>query len=131
MSSFSCRFCSRTFANRSAYSQHVDRCIPSSNISHGEGSLFNIEKVKDKSDISDLISETSDNYIDDQSMIVSKGDQSVIVSEGDQSMIVSEGDKSVMVSEGDQSISEGGQSIQISEDDQSHLSNIISEIDSN
>ena len=46
-------------------------------------------------------------------------------------MIDSEGDKSVMVSEGDQSISEGGQSIQISEDDQSHLSNIISEIDSN
>lgn len=125
MSSFSCRFCSRTFANRSAYSQHVDRCIPSGNISYGEGSLFNIEKVKDKSDISDLISEASDlNYMDDQSMIVSEGDQSVIVSEGDQSMIVSEGDKSVIVSE-------GGQSIQISEDNQSHLSNIISEIGSN
>jgi hypothetical protein len=131
MSSFSCRFCSRTFANRSAYSQHVDRCIPSGNISHGEGSIFNIEKVKDKSDINDLISETSDNYIDDQSMIVSEGDQSMIVSEGDQSVIVSEGDQSMMVSEGDQSISEGGQSIQISEDDQSHLSNIISEIGSN
>jgi hypothetical protein len=125
MSSFSCPFCSRTFSIRSAYSQHVNRCIPSTNISYGEGSLFNIEKVKDKSDISDLISETSDpNYIDDQSMIVSEGDQSMIVSEGDQSvivsegdrsMIISEGDKSVIFSEGDQSISEGGQSIQISE----------------
>jgi Plavaka transposase len=128
MSSFSCPFCPRTFSIRSAYSQHVARCIPSTNISHGERSLFNIEEVKDKSDISDLISETSDlYYTDNQSVIVSEGDQSI--SEGDQSMQISENDQSHLsniISGSNEDIFED-----ILEDDQSHQSNINSEMDSN
>ena len=46
MSSYSCPFCTKTLSTKSGYSQHISRCIPSSNISENEGFPFNIEKVR-------------------------------------------------------------------------------------
>jgi hypothetical protein len=94
-----CKFCPRTFSNRTAYSQHVRYCMtPEVSSSSEESSSTN-----DINDISDMSLNDQNIEINesDQNMSISEdSDQSILISGGDRSMSISDdGDRSLLISE--------------------------------
>src|ERR1700731_3237589 len=91
--SYKCRFCSRTFSTRSAYSQHIDHCIPDPSSSE-ESDFTNDIRDMSLNDQNIEINESDRDFLNysDQSMSISEGgNQSMSISEGgDQSMSISE-----------------------------------------
>ena len=79
--SYKCRFCSRTFSTKTAYSQHIDYCIPNS--SSSEESDF-----------------TNDILLNDQNIEINKSDQDFL-NYSDQSISISSSNRSMSISEGD------------------------------